>query len=67
MNRRGFLKLAAGSVGSTLFGQSLTPQADASSKIKLVAFDTFTTFDPRPVFALEEKLFPGKGVELSNA
>ena len=67
MNRRDFLNLAAGSVGSALFGQSLTPQAAASSKIKAVAFDAFTTFDPRPVFALAEKLFPGKGVELSSA
>jgi len=27
----------------------------------------FTTFDPRPVFALAEELFPGEGAELSNA
>jgi 2-haloacid dehalogenase len=67
MKRRDLLKLTAGSVGSALFGRSLTPQAAVSSKIKAVAFDAFTTFDLRPVFALAEKLFPGKGVELSAA
>jgi 2-haloacid dehalogenase len=67
MNRRDFLNLAAGGVGTALFGQSPTPRAAASSKIKAVCFDAFTTFDPRPVFALAEKLFPGKGAELSNA
>jgi 2-haloacid dehalogenase len=27
----------------------------------------FPIFDPRPVFVLAEQLFPGRGVELSNA
>ncbi len=36
-------------------------------KIKGIAFDAFPIFDPRPVFALAEQLFPGKGAELSNA
>jgi len=34
--------------------------------IKAIAFDAFAIFDPRPVFALAEKLFPGKGTELST-
>lgn len=32
-----------------------------------VALDGFTTFDPRPVFALAESIFPGRGAELGNA
>ena len=36
-------------------------------KIKAIAFDAFPIFDPRPVFALAERLFPGKGAELSTA
>ena len=36
-------------------------------RIKAIAFDAFPIFDPRPVFALAEQLFPGKGTELSNA
>ena len=35
------------------------------ARIKAVALDAFTVFDPRPVFALAERLFPGKGAELS--
>jgi 2-haloacid dehalogenase len=46
---------------------TLGARAAASSNIKAVAFDAFTTFDPRPVFALADKLFPGRGAELSNA
>ena len=30
-----------------------------------MALDAFTTFDPRPVFALAERLFPGKGAALT--
>jgi 2-haloacid dehalogenase len=35
--------------------------------LRAVAFDAFPILDPRPVFALAEQLFPGRGVELSNA
>ena len=35
--------------------------------LRAVAFDAFPIFDPRPVFALAEQLFPGRGAELSNA
>ncbi|HVO45877.1 MAG TPA: haloacid dehalogenase type II [Steroidobacteraceae bacterium] len=40
--------------------------AATRSKIKALAFDAFPILDPRPVFALAEQLFPGKGSELSN-
>lgn len=36
------------------------------SRIKAIAFDAFPIFDPRSVFALAERLFPGRGTELSN-
>ena len=36
-------------------------------KIKAVALDGFTTFDPRPISVAAEALFPGKGVDLVNA
>jgi 2-haloacid dehalogenase len=35
--------------------------------IKAIAFDAFTIFDPQPIVALAEQLFPTKGVALSNA
>jgi 2-haloacid dehalogenase len=34
--------------------------------IKAVVFDAFAIFDPRPVFALTEKLFPEKGKEITE-
>ena len=36
------------------------------TKIKAIAFDAFPIFDPRPVFALAEELFPGNGLALSD-
>lgn len=41
--------------------------ADTKTRVKAIAFDAFPIFDPRPVSALAEKLFPGRGTELSNA
>jgi 2-haloacid dehalogenase len=35
--------------------------------LQAVAFDGFTIFDPRPIAALAEALFPGQGQHLSNA
>src|SRR5437016_661133 len=40
--------------------------ASSTTSIKAVTFDGFAIFDARPVFALAERLFPGKGAELSN-
>ena len=53
--------LAAAAIAPAVIVQSFTP-----NKIKALAFDAFPIFDPRPVFALAEELFPGKGQELSN-
>jgi 2-haloacid dehalogenase len=44
----------------------LSAASATTTSIKLVAFDAFPIFDARPVFALAERLFPGKGAELSN-
>jgi 2-haloacid dehalogenase len=62
-SRREFLTLAA--AGAAAAGLS-SARADKRSEIRALAFDAFPIFDPRPVFALAETLFPGKGVELSN-
>ena len=34
--------------------------------VQAIAFDAFPIFDPRPVFVLVDRLFPGRGAELSN-
>jgi 2-haloacid dehalogenase len=62
INRREFM---IGSVAAGLLA-SHAPAA-SRSKIRAVAFDAFPIFDPRPVLALTEELFPGRGSELSNA
>jgi len=67
MNRRDFLNLAAAGVAAGLYEATGQAQAATDREIKAIAFDAFTTFDPRPVFALANELFPGKGPELSNA
>jgi len=38
-----------------------------SSPFKAIAFDAFPIFDPRPVTALAESFFPGRGAAIINA
>ena len=67
INRRDFLLLAA---GSALAGASSTLTAASPSRharFRAIAFDGFPIFDPRPVAALAESLFPGNGPALMNA
>ncbi len=69
INRRQFLTIAAG--GITLgalpsIPSALADEGSLKSRIKAIAFDAFPIFDPRPVFALVERMFPGRGAELSN-
>ncbi|MGH8719678.1 MAG: haloacid dehalogenase type II [Burkholderiales bacterium] len=66
-SRRQFLKLAAGSVAANFLGSSPLVSAVTKPNIRAIAFDAFPIFDPRPIFALAEELFPGKGGDLSNA
>jgi len=65
MNRRNFLNLAAlGTVASVTQATAIAP-AEPPQKIRAVAFDGFAIFDPRPVGAVAETTFPGKGAELA--
>jgi 2-haloacid dehalogenase len=54
--------IAAGVLRSTPVVQAAT-----HLQIKAIAFNALPIFDPRPVCALAEQLFPGKGAELSSA
>jgi len=67
MSRRGFLNLAAAGIATALWAPVGSVHGAAVSKIRAIAFDAFPIFDPRSVFALAERLFPGKGATLSNA
>jgi 2-haloacid dehalogenase len=66
-NRREFLKLAAAAGVATTLLTSTPLKAATKPRIKAVVFDGFALWDPRPISALVEQLFPGKGAELSNA
>ena len=66
LGRRDFLRLSTVSVAAGLLASAPLANAAMHSKIKAIAFDAFPIFDPRPVFALAEELFPGRGTELGN-
>src|SRR5690349_20273360 len=66
IDRREFIRrTAAGALASAAVPHIATRSA-ALPRYRAVAFDAFPIFDPRPVFALAETLFPGKGAELSS-
>jgi 2-haloacid dehalogenase len=64
--RRAMLQLAAGGVVARPWLSDLAAQAAPQPRFQAIAFDAFPIFDPRPIFALAETLFPGKGTELST-
>ena len=65
VDRREFLTAAAGLAGAALL-TAPAPAADRPTKFATIAFDAFPIFDPRPVAALCEALFPGRGGDLVN-
>jgi 2-haloacid dehalogenase len=67
VSRREFLNRVAGGVATGVLRSTPMSQAATGPKIKALAFDAFPIFDPRPVFALVEQLFPGQGADLSHA
>jgi 2-haloacid dehalogenase len=65
VDRRAFLLLGTGSVlacASSLASVHAAPR----SRFRAIAFDAFPIFDPRPVAALAETLFPGMGPAIMN-
>jgi len=62
VTRRAFTQHVAGAVvGGTIMASAPRPSIDA------VLFDAFAVFDPWPVAALAEQIFPGRGAELISA
>ena len=62
VTRRAFTQhVASAVVGGAIASNALRPRIDA------VLFDAFVVFDPWPVAALAEKIFPGRGAELTSA
>jgi 2-haloacid dehalogenase len=66
MTRREFVIGAAGGFAATLRASVprafAAPRVGASGEVKAIAFDALTVFDPRPVFALADAMFPGSGL-----
>lgn len=63
--RRRFLQLATAAAVAGA-SRSALPQT-GGPRIRALAFDGFPVFDPRPVAALAESLYPGRGAALMEA
>jgi 2-haloacid dehalogenase len=59
--------MAGGLTSAALSSAAPTIVAADNAKIKAIAFDAFPVFDPRPIGALAEDVFPGKGLLLMQA
>lgn len=66
LDRREFLSVAGLGIATSLLASTLAARAAARPTVKAIFFDAFAIFDPRPISALAEQLFPGRGAELSN-
>jgi hypothetical protein len=65
LNRRDFVSLVgAGAATAALYAEPVIA-AVSGAKIKAIAFDGLAVFDVRPVAALAERVFPGRGEEMS--
>jgi 2-haloacid dehalogenase len=63
MDRREFLKLTAAGFAATSLPLHLFA---APAGIRVVLFDAFPVFDPRPVFALVKQIYPEQGQALTE-
>lgn len=67
LDRRHFLGLTAGGVLAGALPAIPFAREIVRPRFKAIAFDAFPVFDPRPIGALAETLFPGNGQALMNA
>lgn len=65
INRREFLASAAATIGGAVPPSAVA--APRAATIRAIAFDAFPIFDPRPIGAACERLFPERGTALVNA
>ena len=65
--RRQFLSLTACATAGALLESRAASAVTSDVPVQAIAFDAFPIFDPRPIFALAEELFPGRGADLSKA
>jgi 2-haloacid dehalogenase len=63
LNRRDFVSLVGAGAAAALSAEPVA--AVSRAKIKAIALDGLAVFDPRPVAALAERVFPGHGEDIS--
>jgi 2-haloacid dehalogenase len=66
LDRRNFIRLGTGAAAGAMLGSASFATVPANTETRAIVFDAFVLFDPRPLVALAEELFPGRGSELSN-
>jgi 2-haloacid dehalogenase len=66
LNRRRFVNLTAANALASFATAAGAGAAKAAPRVKAIAFDGLVVFDLRPIVALAEELFPGRGAEVSN-
>ena len=64
VSRRKFIQTTGMTIAGLAFSASSFASNSSKTKIKAIAFDGLTTFDPRPVFKKVNELFPEKGKQL---
>jgi 2-haloacid dehalogenase len=64
ITRRDTLRLAAGGLAASAIG--FCTSLAAGAKTKVIAFDPFPIFDPRPIFAQVQDMLPEKGERLNQ-
>jgi 2-haloacid dehalogenase len=67
LDRREFLDFATVGMATGKLAWPRPTRAAPRPKVEAIVFDAFPIFDLRPVSALAEELFPGRGAELSKA
>jgi 2-haloacid dehalogenase len=65
LNRRDFVSLVGAGAAAAAFAAQQVRAAVPHARIKAIAFDGLAVFDVRPVAALAERIFPGRGDEMS--
>ena len=65
LSRRVFLKNVVAGIALATVPKFASAEPRPPGQYRAVLFDAFPIFDPRPVFALTDELFPGRGGELS--
>lgn len=66
LDRRSFIASGIAAAAAMTSSGARTAEPVDRSRIKAVAFDAFTLFDPRPIFLACEAVAPGRGSELAS-